>query len=75
MDELFTRYMYYIRAKQGIKSSTTEALRKFYEKDNYTLLKREDTFNDLITLAHFGRMSSIKIKIGSHSGFCAAYLY
>ena len=53
MDELFTRYMYYIRAKQGIKSSTTEALRKFYEKDNYTLLKREDTFNDLITLAHF----------------------
>ena len=38
MDELFTRYMYYIRAKQGIKSSTTEALRKFYEKDNYTLL-------------------------------------
>lgn len=53
MDELFTRYMYYIRAKQGIKSSTTEALRKFCEKDNYTLLKREDTFNDLITLAHF----------------------
>ena len=53
MDELFTRYMYYIRAKQGIKSSTTEALRKFYEKDNYTLLKREDTFNDLITPAHF----------------------
>ena len=53
MDELFTRYMYYVRAKQGIKSSTTEALRKFYEKDNYTLLKREDTFNDLITLAHF----------------------
>ena len=53
MDELFTRYMYYIRAKQGIKSSTTEALRKFYEKDSYALLKKEDTFNDLITLAHF----------------------
>lgn len=53
MDELFTRYMYYIRAKQGIKSSTTEALRKFYEKDSYTLLKKEDIFNDLITLAHF----------------------
>lgn len=53
MDELFTRYMYYIRAKQGIKSSTTEALRKFYERDGYALLKTEDTFNDLITLAHF----------------------
>ena len=32
MDELFTRYMYYERAKQGNKSTTTEALRKFYEK-------------------------------------------
>ena len=53
MDELFTRYMYYIRAKMGIKSSTTEALRKFYEKDSYALLKKEDTFNDLITLARF----------------------
>ena len=53
MDELFTRYMYYIRAKLGIKSSTTEALRKFYEKDSYAILKKEDTFDDLITLAQF----------------------
>lgn len=30
MDELFTRYMYFVRAKMGIVSSTTEALRKFY---------------------------------------------
>lgn len=43
MDELFTRYMYYERAKQGIKSSTTEALRKFYEKDSYALLKSDAT--------------------------------
>ncbi len=53
MDELFTRYMYYIRAMQGIKSSTTEALRKFYEKNNYALLKKEETFENLILLAHF----------------------
>ncbi len=53
MDELFTRYMYYVRAKLGIKSSTTEALRKFYEKNSYALLKKEETFLDLITLAHF----------------------
>lgn len=53
MDELFTRYMYYIRACKGIKSSTTEALRKFYEKDSYGLLKSEETFEDLIVLAHF----------------------
>lgn len=53
MDDLFTRYMYYLRAKKGIKSSTTEALRKFYEKDSYSVLKEENTFNDLIELAHF----------------------
>ena len=53
MDELFTRYMYYERAKQGIKSSTTEALRKFYERGGYNLLKNEDTFSNLIILANF----------------------
>jgi len=53
MDELFTRYMYFERAKMEIRSSTTEALRKFYEKDSYKLLKREETFENLIILADF----------------------
>lgn len=53
LDEIFTRYMYYERAKQGIKLSTTEALRRFYEKDGYKLLKNEDTFKNLIDLANF----------------------
>ncbi len=53
MDEVFTRYMYYERAKQGIKSSTTEALRKFYERNAYSLLKNDQTFENLIDLADF----------------------
>ena len=53
LDEIFTRYMYYIRAKKGIKKSTTEALRKFYEKDGYALLRNDETFGDLIDLAYF----------------------
>ena len=53
LDELFTRYMYYERAKMGVISSTTEALRKFYEKDAYILLKNERTFENLIDLAKF----------------------
>ena len=53
MDELFTRYMYFLRAKMGIKSSTTEALRSFYEKNSYKLLKNDYIFNDLINLANF----------------------
>ena len=53
MDELFTRYMYYERAKMGIKNSTTEALRKFYERNGYSLLKKVSIFDNLITLAYF----------------------
>ena len=53
MDEIFTRYMYYERAKLGIKLSTTEALRKFYERDAYSLLKTEQTFDNLECLATF----------------------
>lgn len=53
MDELFTRYMYFMRAKQGNKSSTTEALRKFYEKDRYSLLKQDETLPNLKILTYF----------------------
>ncbi len=53
MDELFVRYMYYERAKQGIRLTTTEALRKFYEKNEYAILKRDDTLEDLEDLASF----------------------
>lgn len=53
MDELFTRYMYFIRSKQGIKSSTTEALRKFYEKRKYTILKQDETLPNLKILVDF----------------------
>lgn len=45
--------MYYERAKQGIKQTTTESLRKFYERDGYKLLKNDETFENLIDLANF----------------------
>lgn len=53
MDELFTRYMYFIRAKQGNKSTTTEALRKFYERGKYSILKQDDTLPNLKLLVNF----------------------
>ena len=53
MDELFTRYMYYLRAIQGNTNTSTEALRKFYERDNYRILKAEQTLDDLEALADF----------------------
>ena len=63
MNELFTRYMYYERAKLEIKTSTTEGLRSFYEKKNYELLKNEDFFDNLIDLADFwDNISSLNIN-------------
>ena len=54
MDDLFTRYMYFIRAKRdNNKSSTTESLRRFYESDKYSVLKQDDTFENLKDLAQF----------------------
>lgn len=51
MDELFTRYMYYERAKMGIKSSTTEALRKsvyfMQNKDEDGILENSSLLNFL----------------------------
>lgn len=53
MDELFTRYMYYERAKQGNKRSTTEALRTFYSSNNYSLLRNDETLSNMELLASF----------------------
>ncbi len=53
MDELFARYMYFLRAKEGNKSSTTEALRKFYERNKYQYLKQSLTIDELKALALF----------------------
>lgn len=53
LDELFARYMYYERAKQDNKNTTTEALRKFYEKDKYAIFKRDDTLDNITELAKF----------------------
>lgn len=59
-DEIFMRYMYYVRAKNGNKNTTVEGLRTFYERNSqngkngkYALLQSEDTFDDLNILADF----------------------
>lgn len=53
MDELFTKYMYYVRASEGNKSTTTESLRKFYEFEKYLRLLKSQTIGDLIILLDF----------------------
>ena len=62
MDELFARYMYFLRAREGNKSTTTEALRKFYERNKYQYLKREDTISELKALALFWKSVSHQDK-------------
>lgn len=63
MDELFTRYMYYRRAKLGIRKTTTVSLRDFYERGNYELLKSEQTLADLETLLSFW------VRVNDREGF------
>lgn len=53
MDELFTKYMYYLRAAEGNKSSTTEALRKFYGYQKYKRLLDGNTIKNLGRLIDF----------------------
>jgi len=62
MDEIFSRYMYFLRAKEINKSTTTEALRKFYERNEYQYLTRPETIDDLKTLAEFWKSVSIQDK-------------
>ncbi len=62
MDDLFSRYMYFLRAKEGNKSSTTESLRKFYERNKYQYLKSDNTIENLKTLALFWKSVSVQDK-------------
>ena len=62
MDELFTKYMYYLRAKEGNKRSTVESLRKFYERNKYQYLRRPETVKDLESLAEFWQNISTQNK-------------
>lgn len=55
MDDLFTRYMYYRRAKLGIRDTTTQALRDFFSRDSYAMLKSDETLSDLEALLEFWR--------------------
>lgn len=52
-DELFTRYMYYRRAKLGIRDTSTTSLRDFYGSDSYAMLKDDAVLNDLEALLNF----------------------
>lgn len=53
VDELFTRYMYYERACRGIRDTTTQGLRDFFEANSYELLKRDETLENLESLLGF----------------------
>ena len=53
MDDIFARYMYYSMATQGANPSTKDSVKKFYEKNSYALLKKDETFEDIDDLALF----------------------
>ena len=56
VDDMFMRYMHYLRASEGVKDTTVEGLRDFYGRDDrFSPLKRDyaKTFEGLRVLADF----------------------
>ena len=54
MVELFTRYMYFVRAKRGIRDTTTPALCLFFEGGNkYQAFRNQEVLYDLEALVTF----------------------
>lgn len=53
VDDLFYNFMLYDRTQKNIRDTTLESLRKYFERDNYVLLRSEDNFKLLINLAQF----------------------
>lgn len=58
LDDLFRRYMYYAKTRRAVErneriSDTFSDMRDFYAEDNYEVLRRTETFEDLEALAQF----------------------
>jgi len=53
VDDLFMRYMYYLFAKNEIRNDTFPDMRDYYEKNNYAILRSEQTFDELELLTNF----------------------
>ncbi len=53
MDELFTRYMYFLRARNKEHATSIASLKKFYECDNYQILRKDEAMLNLKSLALF----------------------
>jgi uncharacterized protein with ParB-like and HNH nuclease domain len=60
IDDIFTLYMYWLRAKNGIKDTTVPGLRKFFEQNKYEKLKNNKTIEDVISLSKFWKVLSDK---------------
>ena len=53
LDELFTIYMFYLRATKGQRTTSIKGRRKFYETNDYEFLKKEETLENIVQLCHF----------------------
>ncbi|KAA6305413.1 hypothetical protein EZS27_042935, partial [termite gut metagenome] len=60
IDEIFTQYMYWLRAKNEIKDTTVPGLRKYFEHSKYEKLKNAQVMKDVIALSNFWKVLSEK---------------
>jgi hypothetical protein len=60
IDEIFTQYMYWLRAKDNIKDTTVPGLRKYFEQNNHEKLKNDEVMKDVMSLSKFWETLSDK---------------
>lgn len=56
IQKLFYYYMFYLRASEGDRKSTTPGIRKYYSKNNFSKLYRPAIMNDLNILVNLWRV-------------------
>ena len=60
IDEIFTQYMYWCRAKGNDKKITVPGLRKYFAEEKYKKIRNDKVINDVISLSNFWKVLSQK---------------
>jgi uncharacterized protein with ParB-like and HNH nuclease domain len=59
VQSLFNFFMFYLRAKEGDKATTTPGMRKFFQTDHFKRLYEPSIMSELINLAGFWRVLTV----------------
>ncbi|MGX7199688.1 DUF262 domain-containing protein [Enterococcus nangangensis] len=67
IQKLFYYYMFYLRALENDRKTTTPGIRKYYSKNNFEKLYQEEVLDDLSTILNLWIVVNNKIEIENQS--------